>query len=168
MELNFEKQGAKWVAEFKVTGDFNLHVEREEKGFLFVQQRTTPNGEYDSIKEANFSPSDGVIDKDFVGVVYPKWIKVVSEAKVTRAAVLPEGVAEPNIKLIEFYCEGGTYQAEEGMTWQQFIESKYNNGDFSAASNNTVRWNGSMIEHNGTVYSTDVIEDGGTYMQMPM
>lgn len=168
MELNFEKQGTKWVAEFKVTGDFNLHIEREEKGFLFVQQRTTSDGEYDSVKESNFSPSDGVIDMDFVALVYPKWIKVVSESEPTMAVVLPEGVAEPNIKLIEFYCEGETYQAEEGMTWQQFIESEYNNGDFSAASNNTVRWNGSMIEHHGKIYSTDVIEDGGTYMQMPM
>ena len=87
MELNFEKQGTKWVAEFKVTSDFNLHIEREEAGFLFVQQRTTPDGEYDSVNGANFSPSDGVIDMDFVALVYPKWIKVVSEAEVTMGIV---------------------------------------------------------------------------------
>lgn len=94
MDLIFEKQGTKWVAEFEVTSDFNLHIEREEAGFLFVQQRTTDDGEYDSVNGANFSPSDGVIDMDFVALVYPKYIKVVSEAEVTRAVVLPEGVAK--------------------------------------------------------------------------
>ena len=87
MELNFEKQGTKWVAEFKVTSDFNLHIEREEKGFLFVQQRTTDVGEYDSVNGANFSPTDSVIDVTLFDLVYPKWIKVVSEAEVTMGIV---------------------------------------------------------------------------------
>ena len=87
MELNFEKQGTKWVAEFKVTGDFNLHIEREEKGFLFVQQRTTDVGEYDSVNGANFSPTDSVIDITLWDLVYPKYIKVVSEAEVTMGIV---------------------------------------------------------------------------------
>lgn len=168
MELNFEKQGTKWVAEFEVTGDFNLHIEREEKGFLFVQQRTTPDGEYDSVNGANFSPSDGVIDMDFVALVYPKYIKVVSEAEVTRAVVLPEGVAKPNIKLIEFYVVGTPYQAEEGMTWQQFIESEYNNGDFSIAYGGP-RYDGMTFDLNGTpTQLTDIIVNGADYGIAPL
>lgn len=168
MELNFENQGTKWVAEFKVTSDFNLHIEREEKGFLFVQQRTTPDGEYDSVKGANFAPSDMVIDMDYPALIYPKWIRVVSEAEVKRAAVLPEGVAEPNIKLIEFYVVGTPYQAEEGMTWQQFIESEYNNGDFSIAYGGP-RYNGGVFDLNGTPPQlTDIIVNGGDYGMAPM
>lgn len=37
--------------------------------------------------------------------------------------------------LIEFTVEGTPYQAEEGMTWGEFVESEYNNGDFE-----TVEW----------------------------
>lgn len=37
--------------------------------------------------------------------------------------------------LIEFTINGTPYQAEEGMTWGEFVESEYNNGDFE-----TVEW----------------------------
>lgn len=168
MELKFENQGTSWVAEFEVTGDFNLHVERVSGGRFLLHQKTVKDGKYAICDGVGRQDHKDVIETTLFDLVYPKWIKVVSKSEVTRAVVLPEGVATPVAKLIEFYCEGGTYQAEEGMTWQQFIESEYNNGDFSIAGNNTVRWKGSMIEHHGTIYSTDVIEDGGTYMQMPM
>jgi hypothetical protein len=87
MELSFVKEGGKYSAEFEVTADFNLHIERDDNGFLFVQQRTASSGQYDSIQGANFTPSDLVIDIDFVGAVYPKWIKIVSEAEPTMAVV---------------------------------------------------------------------------------
>lgn len=32
--------------------------------------------------------------------------------------------------LISFSIGNDTYQAEEGMTWLQFVNSNYNNGDF--------------------------------------
>ncbi len=79
MELSFVKSGSKYVCEIQVTSDFNLHIEREDSGFLYVQQRTTSEGEYDSINGADFAPSDSIIDVDFTALVYPKWIKIVSE-----------------------------------------------------------------------------------------
>ena len=87
MELSFVKEGRKYSAEFEVTADFNLHIERGTNGFLFVQQRTASSGQYDSIQGANFTPSDRVVDIDFVGAVYPKWIKIVSEVEPTMAVV---------------------------------------------------------------------------------
>lgn len=85
MELKFNKQGTKYVAEFTATGDFNLHIEREKQGFILVQQRTTTSGKFDSISGGNFSSVDSVIDCDFIGTVYPKYIKVVSEVLPTFA-----------------------------------------------------------------------------------
>jgi hypothetical protein len=35
--------------------------------------------------------------------------------------------------MIEFTINGTPYQAEEGMTWGEFVESEYNNGDFEIA-----------------------------------
>lgn len=87
MELSFVKEGSKYVCEIQVTSDFNLHIEREEKGFLYVQQKTTSNGNYDSVRNANFAPSDNVIDYDFTALVYPKWIKIVTEVESTVGVV---------------------------------------------------------------------------------
>ena len=82
MELNFEKNGTRWVALFDATSDFNLHIEKGD-GFLFIYQRTTDSGQYDSIKDARFNNVDKIIDIDFTAIVYPKHIKV-------ECASLPE------------------------------------------------------------------------------
>lgn len=87
MELSFTKEGGRHSVEFQATADFNLHIERDTNGFLFVQQRTASSGQYDSIQGANFTHSDRVVDIDFVGAVYPKWIKIVSESEPTMAVV---------------------------------------------------------------------------------
>ena len=87
MELNFVKEGTKWVAIFDTASDFNLHIERENNGFLFVYQRTSATGKYDSISGADFSRVDNVIDFDFSGVVYPKSIKIESEVEPTMCVV---------------------------------------------------------------------------------
>jgi hypothetical protein len=34
---------------------------------------------------------------------------------------------EPTIQLITFTIDGTEYQAEEGMTWYEWVNSKYNN-----------------------------------------
>lgn len=86
MELNFVKENNVWVAEFEATADFNLHIEREEKGSIAVYQRTTPSGEYDSVYMGGyFNREHKTIDADFVGAIYPKYIKVVSQVEVTNA-----------------------------------------------------------------------------------
>ena len=43
--------------------------------------------------------------------------------------------------LITFTVNGISYQAEEGMTWGDFINSEYNDGNFTS-SNNRVKYNG--------------------------
>lgn len=87
MELNFTQVGDKYVAEFEVTSDFNLHIEREGSGYLFVNQRTTAEGKYDSIRSGSFNYGDPVVDVDFVSSIYPKYIQVVSKIKPTMAVV---------------------------------------------------------------------------------
>ena len=85
--LEFKKKGSKYEAEITVSSDFNLHIEREQSGVLYVQQRTSENGAFDSISGANFGQTDTVIDYDFVGSIYPKHIKVVSGVLPTMAVV---------------------------------------------------------------------------------
>lgn len=91
MELNFNKKGNEYIAEFKVTGDFSLHVERDEAGRFDIYQRTTQDGEYASIENLKYQYGKKIIDYDFIGYVYPKNIKIISRSKPTYAAVVSDG-----------------------------------------------------------------------------
>lgn len=84
MELNFSKQGTKWVADFEAPSDFNLHIEREKVAYINIMQRGTALGEYDLSK--SFS-ADKIFDYDFGALVYPKWIRVISGSEVKNASV---------------------------------------------------------------------------------
>lgn len=89
MELNFVEtiEGKEWVAEFEVTSDFNLHLERVHGGSLVVSQRGTSSGEYAAAFAKGVYEGKRVIDHDFGALVYPKWIKVVSGSEVINAIV---------------------------------------------------------------------------------
>lgn len=85
-QLSFTKTNNQWVAEFEATADFNIHIERASNGTLGLYQRTTAIGEYAPIQGAVLQFGKA-FDADFVGVVYPKYIKVVSSVEVTNAEV---------------------------------------------------------------------------------
>lgn len=93
MDLNFEKKeqyfgkDAAWVSEFEVTSDFNLHIERISGGRFLVYQKSVADGKYDLVDGLGYKDHKAVIDMDFVGLVYPKYIKVVSESEVTMGIV---------------------------------------------------------------------------------
>lgn len=90
MELNFTKVGGLYVAEFAVTADFNLHIEKEN-GYLRVKQSTVEGGVYDFVQGIRPADADNVIDVDFTALVYPKHIRVESVVLPTMAIVSSEG-----------------------------------------------------------------------------
>lgn len=148
MNLNFTNVGEKWVAEFSVTDDFNLHIEREESGYLIVNQRTTAEGKYDSIRDGSFNYGDPVVDIDFTGVIYPKYIQVISKVEPTYAEVTSNGEVKQMGRVSKFTVHDvGTEQNitcsfEDGMTWRQWVPSAYNTlnlavqGDFIVSVDN--------------------------------
>lgn len=85
MELQFNQVGKRWEAEFLAEADFNLHIERPAAGSLVLSQRGSESGAYDTAHA--FSSYELVIDYDFTALVYPKFIKIVSEVKPTYAEV---------------------------------------------------------------------------------
>lgn len=86
MELTFKQnEELNYEAEFKVDGDFNLHIERVSKGPICLMQRGTSEGEYSN--SAVLDNDDDTLDYDFAALVYPKWIKVVSGSEVISASV---------------------------------------------------------------------------------
>jgi hypothetical protein len=87
MEIIFSKSGQSWVSEFQVSGDFNLHVERSKGDVFSVYQRTSQSGEYAYVEGIGTQTGKKVIEFDFTGAIYPKYIKVVCGTKPTMAVV---------------------------------------------------------------------------------
>lgn len=85
MEINFIKENDLYIAEFEVTNDFNIHIERENHGMLAFYQKTVANGEYAEITDFKQLIRDKIFDSDFTGVIYPKYIKVVSGVEVINS-----------------------------------------------------------------------------------
>lgn len=86
MDLTFNKEGKNFVAEFEATADFNLHIERNQGGNILLYQKTAGQG-YDIVDNFGVQKHQGVIDIDFTALIYPKYIKVVSEVQPTLGIV---------------------------------------------------------------------------------
>ena len=76
-----------YVAEFKATGPFSLHIERRESGRITVYQKSYENGKYATVKNVDIAPQDTIIDAEVPGGVFPKWIKIKSSSEVEVAEV---------------------------------------------------------------------------------
>ena len=75
------------------------------------------------------------------------------------------GATFTKLELITFTIDGTSYQAEEGMTWEQWVNSSYNTGGYRLSTNTIVNSSGSGItdSSNVAVYYTDVIVANATY-----
>lgn len=87
MELTFVKSGNKWVAEFEVNADFNLHIEKEG-GSLSVAQTSVAGGKYDNVPSLYMSTEDGTMDKDVTALLYPKTLRIEAYTKEAPYAVI--------------------------------------------------------------------------------
>lgn len=87
MELTFNKEDRAWIAEFEVTADFNLHIEKGW-GTLHVMQTTVPGGRYDNVKSLHIGVEDGVMDADVTALVYPKYMRIVAYTENAPLAVV--------------------------------------------------------------------------------
>lgn len=91
MELKFVESNAlgktkAWESEFEATADFNLHIERPKGGMVYFYQKTAGTG-YAHVDNVPWMSGKNAIDLDFTALVYPKWIKIVTEVEPTLAVV---------------------------------------------------------------------------------
>lgn len=93
MELTFKQSSQLfgkeygYESEFEATADFNIHIERVSGGRFLVYQKSVADGDWDIVDGLGHKDHKAVIDLDFTALVYPKWIKVVSEVEVTMGVV---------------------------------------------------------------------------------
>lgn len=130
MTLNFTKnEHGTWIAEFEVTADFNLHIEREKGGDILLYQKTSGGG-YDIVDGFGNQRHQGVIDYDCTALVYPKWIKIVSEVEPTYATVMSDGEVteiKAQSKEIEVTSNGTTeVTPDAGFAYLNSVKVKTN------------------------------------------
>lgn len=86
--LTFSKVGEAYEATFEVTGDFALHIERNEAGGLIMEQSSVKDAEFALVE--NF-PSRArymkVLDYSVGGVIVPVTIRLTSATMPTMAVV---------------------------------------------------------------------------------
>ena len=72
---------------------------------------------------------------------------------------------EINVNLITFYVVDTAYQCEEGMTWEDFVNSEYNSeGLFQINNYNNIEYSQKIIVLNHVmVFNTDTILNGNIY-----
>jgi hypothetical protein len=87
MELTFVRDGNKWVTEFEVNSDFNLHIEKGA-GSLSVLQTSVAGGKYDNVPSLRMSPEDATMDKDVTALLYPKTLRIEAYTKEAPYAVV--------------------------------------------------------------------------------
>lgn len=154
MELNFTKQEGVWAAEFKVTTDFNLHIEGVKEGNVRIYQRSTADGKYAYVRSATPYPSFGyVYDFDFSALVYPKFIRIECPNKPTKAEVTSLGEVE-QVKSIPTYNFVVPCEEQDDIFDGKYLEGRLD-GDFSAIYNELVecaKANGEYIEDQDNGY----------------
>lgn len=91
MELAFQKIDGQWVAEFEATSDFNINLDRVSKGALTIYQKGSKDGTYASQASYRNTKDSENIDADITALVYPKYIKVVSQTEVVKGIVTMDG-----------------------------------------------------------------------------
>ena len=88
MDLTFNQVGDLYVAEFKAEGPFALHLEVPTVGHLEVRQTSVEGRGYARVSEMPASDSYApVVDRQFVGDLWPLWIQVETASQPTMAVV---------------------------------------------------------------------------------
>ena len=99
-----------------------------------------------------------------------KWannnVPTIAENKIYQVSVL-KGLASVlefnNVKIITFTFNNMTYQAEEGMSWADYIVSKYNDGTFYKNGVQISTNYGYLYINGNTVVLSAVIQANGDY-----
>lgn len=87
--LSFEQDGNEYVATATVSADYALHLEREDKGYVLIEQTHVNGGEYAQTYPAPYmriAPKN--FDHAFSHGVYPVYIKIRSQSAVTSGSII--------------------------------------------------------------------------------
>ena len=79
-------------------------------------------------------------------------------------SIVTKAVYVGYVPTITFTIDGTSYAAIEGMTWEQWVASVYNTGNYYCSDNYIMTGGGGMMRLNGeAVSASDIIVAGATY-----
>lgn len=163
--------------------DISIRILAREYG-VFIRLTSEPNVWYvvDEVSVDTMNAS-GTCTKDMVyNLKYEAPIgDVIGYAVADDLAKYPDGgwkngyyweCVGGNVKIIEFKTRPDTYPttdtiryAAEGMTWAEWVDSDYNNGDITISGTQVLCNNGTLRVLNGSnVLSSDIIIAGQVYV----
>lgn len=79
------EEGKGYKASAIVNSDFNLHIEKDQPGLIQVYISTVESGLKSKVSEL-YEQYD-VVDCDFDGIVYPKYVDVYSTVPVNKGII---------------------------------------------------------------------------------
>lgn len=89
-QITFSKVSGKYVAEFAAGGNFALHIERASAGAVSMEMKSVQEGQY-AIVGGEFSQKNRnalVIDEQVQAVVFPVYVRIISETQPSMAVVV--------------------------------------------------------------------------------
>lgn len=80
-----------YEAEFEVTSNFAIHIERTRGDAALILKQRTGGGKYALVDDFNYAKSKGEVLDYEASVTIPKYIKIVSEVEPTLAEIVTDG-----------------------------------------------------------------------------
>lgn len=93
--------------------------------------------------------------------------KMFGTTEIVKEVLNGVTVYEKKASTISFTIQGTTYQAEEGMTWQQWVDSAYNTNNYYVQDNHIARSPIGIVGYLmcGPVAASEVIEGNRNYVE---
>ena len=100
-----------YEAEFEVTSNFAIHIERTRGDAALILKQRTGGGKYALVDDFNYAKSKGEVLDYEASVSIPKFIKIVSEVEPTLAEIVTDGEVteiKSQSKVVEITNNGTT------------------------------------------------------------
>ena len=161
--ITVSESSSEVLPEFTEVEDFTVMVSglegEMEISYDVSEKVALPSGynQLTSVNDANFIASNikkGVSIFDLVGAYEGETIEEY-DGTISIADL---------VKLISFTISSTSYQAEEGMTWGEWVASDYNTGGYVLSGNIIKTPEGAFVKLNGNfVVSSDTVVDNASY-----
>lgn len=143
-----------YEAEFEVTGNFAIHIERTRGDAALILKQRTGGGKYALVDDFNYAKSKGEVLDYEASVSIPKFIKIVSEVEPTLAEIVTDGEVteiKAQSKVVEI-TNNGTMEVipDSGFAYLSKVNIKTNvpqNGGGSGEGEGGGSTGGSGVEY---------------------
>lgn len=163
-----------YEAEFEVTSNFALHIERTRGDAALILKQRTGGGKYALVDDFNYAKSKGEVLDYEASVAIPKYIKIVSEVEPTLAEIVTDGEVteiKAQAKEIEVTTNGTTEVVpDSGFAYLSKVNIKTNVPQSGEGEGEGGSGGGSNIEYirqaDANVFPMDQAKIGAQFIKI--